>query len=419
MNDGIVLLWLVRLRWLAATGQLVTIVAAALGLGIAYTWVPLVGVIAITLATNAMLTWRPVAAWMKRRGTAAAAGVVVLDIVLLTVMLYVTGGSDNPFAILYVLHVALAASVLGNWWTWAIVGVVAACYGAIAYEHWPLDPDGNITSGTLAFGRAAALLLVVALIAYFVTRVVGALAARDKELAATREQAQVSERLAALTTLAAGAAHELGTPLATIAVVAKEMELAATKLEAPDVAEDASLVRQQVDRCRDILERLRGDVAGRTTDERGTARPDEAAETIRKRLAPDRRHRLDLKLQATLPPIAAADRAVHQALDLLVNNAFDAIDAASELPADRRRVSLDVTRGKKFVTFTVVDRGPGMDDATLRRAIEPFYTTKDPGRGMGLGLFLVRLVAEHNGGRFDLDSAPGVGTTATLDLPLA
>ena len=311
--------------------------------------------------------------------------------------------------------------MLGTRWTWAIVGVVALCYATINVVHDPLSPGGRpVPTGVLTTGRAAALLLVVVLIAYFVGRVVAALGSREAELARAREQAQVSERLAALTTLAAGAAHELGTPLGTIAVVSKEMEHAARQAEAQDVAEDAALVRRQVDRCRDILERLRGDVAGRTTDEPGVCNPADAAEDVRRQLRPDRRDRLDLRMSGDLPAaVAAPSRAVGQAMGLLVNNAFDAAEEAG-VAGERNRVTLEVRRvADNRVGFTVIDRGPGMEEDTLRRAAEPFFTTKDPGRGMGLGLFLVRLVAERNGGSFAIDSRPGVGTTATLELPAA
>lgn len=111
-----------------------------------------------------------------------------------------------------------------------------------------------------------------------------------------------------------------------------------------------------------------------------------------------------------VPDVAAPLRAVQQAVQFLVNNAFDA-------SPPNAHVELEVARTERGVSFAVRDRGTGMDAETLRRATEPFFTTKDPGRGMGLGLFLVRLVAERNGGQFALDSAPDRGTTARLELP--
>ena len=228
----------------------------------------------------------------------------------------------------------------------------------------------------------------------------------------------MNERLAALTTLAAGAAHELGTPLGTIAVVAHEMQIAAQRADGDgtmaDFAEDARLVRQQVDRCREILEHLRGDVAGRTTDEAGDCDAGEVAAHVRDSLRPDRAGRVDLCVADHLPRPASPPRATEQAVRLLVNNAFDA-------SPDGGRVRLDVSTPDlgRSVEFAVIDAGTGMDRETLRRATEPFFTTKQPGRGMGLGLFLVRLVAERHGGDLSIHSTPGRGTTATLRLPTA
>ena len=262
-------------------------------------------------------------------------------------------------------------------------------------------------------------MLVFGVLAYFIGRVLLALRTREEELANMRERAAQNERLASLTTLAAGAAHELGTPLGTIAVIAKELEREANLVgpESPPtpglstLAEDAALIRQQVDRCRQILERMRGDVAGRSSDEPGRCSVDDVVEAVRGQLRVDAYERLAVIRPRPLPEIAAPLRAVQQAVQFLVNNAFDASppDAPVELEVDATE--------ERAVRITVRDRGTGMDEETLRRATEPFFTTKDPGRGMGLGLFLVRLVAERNGGRLRLDSTAGRGTTAVLELP--
>ncbi len=405
--------WLVLLRWLAAGGQLIALTAAGL-LNVDLPWRRLGLIIAVTVLTNIglMLMLRRGSAGAGRSGSWLSAGVILLDVGLLTSLLWYTGGKSNPFVLLFVLHVALAASTLSLRWTWLIIGVVSLCYTLLAL----LEPSNavdleGLPGVPLPVGEAVALLLVLVLVGYFVNRVVSALGERDEQLRLVRERAQVGERLAALTTLAAGAAHELGTPLATIAVVSKEMELAAKRLGDADLADDAALVRQQVDRCRGILEHLRGDVAGRGTDEPGTSDPSRVVAGVREALAADRRERLDV-VEAQTPEAKVPARALHQAVELLVNNAFDADDGTG-----RVEVRLEAVGGN--VTIVVADEGPGMDEETCRRATEPFFTTKDPGRGMGLGLFLVRLVAEHNGGTFTLDSDLGVGTTATLVVPVA
>lgn len=421
----IVLSWLIRLRWLAVAGQLFAIGVAVIGLELSYPLVPLAAVLLVTLLTNiglaALLHLAPAAPTVQFPQWLMPA-VLLLDVLLLTVLLYYTGGPENPFAVLFVIHVAMATLVLGPGWGWVVVTAVGLCYGAIALWHRPLTPGGeNLPAWAQVLGHWTALLLVAALLAYFIGRVMLALRTREQELAAMRERAVLNERLASLTTLAAGAAHELGTPLGTIAVVAKEMELEARRLgeagslEAPpesagSIAEDAALIRQQVERCRQILDRMRGDIAGRSSDEPGRCAAEDVVQAVLAQLRPEARRQLNLTASESVPDLAAPLRAVQQAVQFLVNNAIDASEPGE-------RVDLSVTAGEGLVRFTVTDRGTGMDPQTLRRAIEPFFTTKEPGRGMGLGLFLVRLVAERNGGRLMLDSEPGRGTTAVLELP--
>ncbi|MEM1010639.1 MAG: ATP-binding protein [Planctomycetota bacterium] len=411
-EPAIVLHWLVRLRWLAALGQLLAIGLAIWLLGLGYGWTPLAVVVAVTLVSNVLL-----AAALPRLPDpprSLAAGVVLADVLLLTTLLFFTGGAANPFTLLYVLHVALAASVLGSRWTWIVVGLVGVCFGFVALVHRPLEPTSTdvLEGDILLYGQAMALLLVVLLVGYFVSRVVASLRQREAELARVREEAQVGERLAAITTLAAGAAHELGTPLATIAVTSREMELAAEKLGDDALAEDATLVRQQVERCRQILEHLRGDVAGRGTDEPGESDVQACAEAVRDRLRPGRREKVIIDFRSPVHA-AVAPRALEQALELLVNNAFQAGEAAGiDGP-----VEIDAIQDPFAARVSVIDIGPGMAPEVAARAAEPFFTTKDPGGGMGLGLFLVRLIAEKAGGSFKLNSEVGKGTIATLALP--
>lgn len=405
----IVLSWLIRLRWLAVVGQIVAIVFVRAVLDLRYPTAPLAAVLAVTLLTNLALLL------LLRRGFTAFSwltpGVLVLDIALLTVLLYFTGGPENPFAVLYVVHVAMATVVLGPGLAWAVVLIAGACYGLLFLHHYPIAPGPERLPGwASALGQWTSLLLVAGLLAYFIGRVVGSLRRREQELSLVREQAALSERLASLTTLAAGAAHELGTPLGTIAVVAKELELGARTHPDEGLAEDAKLIRQQVDRCRNILEHMRGDIAGSTTEATGSCRAGEIITGVQQALRPDRQVRLCISAGRDGALVGVPCRAAQQAVQFLVNNAFDASPPGE-------RVELAVVETGEVVTFRVIDRGAGMDADTLRRAAEPFFTTKEPGRGMGLGLFLVRLIADRHGGRLNFETSPGSGTVATLDFP--
>jgi two-component system sensor histidine kinase RegB len=255
------------------------------------------------------------------------------------------------------------------------------------------------------------LVLVSVLVAYFAGRVNRSLRQREMEVSALRERNARHEKLSTLTTLAAGAAHELGTPLATIAVVAKELELAIAKLPAsPELIEDAQLIRQECNRCRFILDRMRVEVV---TDSSDVATPlTKLLSKLSEHLREDEKARLTIEGQAGDCLIAAPCPAIEQSLTVMIRNAIDASPAA--LP-----VRLSIRRTQNVIAFEVIDQGHGMASDVLKRAGDPFFTTKEPGRGMGLGLFLVRLVAENFRGRFSMQSEEGKGTTSTLELPMA
>jgi two-component system sensor histidine kinase RegB len=248
------------------------------------------------------------------------------------------------------------------------------------------------------------------LIAVFIGRVEHSLRDREHELVDMREQVTKNELLATLTTLAAGAAHELNTPLGTIAVVAKELEVSAGGVGDPEtVREDARLIRREVDRCREIINRLRLDV-GEDVVQREPLTATLLVKHLRRDLREEENARLRVLIGSDVEHVNAPARALEQALLVLLRNAFDAS------PPDAG-VTLSIQRREGRIRIEVEDRGAGMSDDLLRRAGQPFYTTKEPGRGMGLGLFLVRLVAERCGAEFSLFSKLGEGTRCVLELP--
>lgn len=401
----IVLAALTRLRWMAVIGQLGATGLALLLLGLRLPVVPIAIVVLATAISNVLLTYLPALAKPPRWLVQA---VLLFDVFLLTVLLYLTGGTGNPFASLYVIHVAMAVIVLPAVWTWVVVAAAAACYGALLLFHRPLEPAPP--DWVLAAGGWASLVLVSALLAAFIGRVIRSVRLHELELAAIRERAARSEQLAALTTLAAGAAHELNTPLGTIAVVAKELELTRDPAGTSDsVLEDARLIRREVDRCQTILSRMRVDI-GEDFSHHSVVSLDELEAHLREGVGEESLPRVRIVRPPEIQSVQAPPRALEQALLVLLRNGLDAS------PADRP-VTLEVARGTGGrVRFVVRDRGTGMSEEMIRRAGEPFYTTKEPGRGMGLGLFLVRLVAQQCGATFSIDSKIGVGTTCVLEL---
>jgi two-component system sensor histidine kinase RegB len=405
--------WLIRLRWSTIAGQLLTIAVVRWLMKLPIPLAPLLALVGLAVAVNVVSIACARAATPREWWLLAA---MALDVLAFTGLLYFTGGPLNPFSFLYLVQIALAAITLRPAWTWALVMLSLASSAFLFTWHEPLPLAGDharhmalhLRGMWVAFGVGAAFIV------HFLLRVRRSLADRDEALAASRSLAARQERLASLATLAAGAAHELSTPLSTIAVIAKDLEREVAVPGAPATAvEDVQLMRREVERCRRILERMRVD-AGDSAGERfaRVAVRDLVADCVDEQGTPRR----DLVVRigddaAALAPVVPR-RAFGQALRGLVENACQASPAGGT-------VSLTVSGdGGGRVRFEVADRGPGIPAEVLARVGEPFFTTKPTGKGMGLGVFLARVVAERLGGQLAIQSAPGAGTTATLSLPV-
>jgi two-component system sensor histidine kinase RegB len=422
----IVLSWLSRLRWLAVFGQIAATTFAAVMISpkLPLVWIGLT--LAITAATNVV-----VGQLAKRDHPPKwlVPGIVFLDVILLTVVLALTGAWQNPFAILFVVHVAIAVVLLPPSGTWLVVALSAACYALLfAISTEPLlNGEKQLPPIYERGGAWVAVVLVMALIAYFVGRLQRSLRTRELELVTVRERAERSARFAAVTALAAGAAHELGSPLGTIAIVAKELTLNCEAAGAPeDIVSDTKLIREEVDRCRSILNRMRLEVGDDLRYEAGEVTATDFIEGATVDLVADQKSRLKTEVQPGCERIWLNSRAILRALGVMLRNAFEASkgDQPVVMRIKRREAgSIDAAsfNGTRMppeqIAVEVQDFGAGMAPDVLKRAGEPFFTTKEMGRGMGMGLFLVRLVAENNGGRVELKSEPGQGTLATLLLP--
>jgi two-component system, sensor histidine kinase RegB len=401
--------WLIRLRWGAVVGQLLTVGIARALLGAELPLARLLLLISILAASNVIL-----AAAQDRisstRGVCGAA--LTLDTLLLSGLLHATGGPYNPFGVLYLVYITLAAVVLGARWTWFLAALSVGCYGLLFLSHVPLehlDHRGPEMSLHLQ-GMWAAFTVAAILTAYFVVRLASAIERRDAAMAVMRERAARHERLSSVTTLAAGAAHELGTPLATIAVAAKELERSILTLppgQADLLMQDAALIRSELDRCRAILNRLGTDSGQMPGEPPVELSVHDLVASVVDLLPRPQRERLDVTVPADRAVVRLPRAAIVQVAHNLVRNALDAADGSVAFSVELRGPDLRVL---------VNDHGPGMPPEVLARVGEPFFSTKRPGQGLGLGVFIARTLAEQMGGRLSLESIPGQGTSALVEI---
>jgi two-component system sensor histidine kinase RegB len=338
------------------------------------------------------------------------------DAVLLTGLLDITGGPFNPFIVMYVAYVWAAAVVVSPTSAAATGLVSLAGFGWLVVDHLQAGliehhrlNDFPTHLFTMWFAGAG----VAELVAHYVARARATMARQQAQVNEARERASRSERLASLTTLAAGAAHELSTPLATIAVAARELDRNAARVAEPQAVgsalrDDARLIRSELDRCQAILDGRSGRAGAGLPTTLEPLAPAAIAGLLQERLTETRRQQLDVEItpEASIPAATGAEMV--QAISSLLKNAFDASSTSD-------RVLLRFGARDGMARIEVHDRGSGMQRETRLRAGEPFFTTKDAGKGLGLGLFLIRTFAERSGGTLDFDASEG--TTAILEIP--
>ncbi|MFY2560935.1 ATP-binding protein [Corallococcus terminator] len=407
--------WLLKLRWGLLLGQALVIALAAYGLELALPVPVLAGLLGLEAVTNLA-----VRAWLGRaRVTEGTIGKLMLwDTLVLTGLLALSGGTHNPFTTLYLVNVALGTVLLSSRWMWSLLGFTLTAFGSLFLLQDVVlvpglsRPDHAALMRLHINGMWVAFAVAAGFIVYFVQRVTRALEEREQELAQARAQHARREKVASLATLAAGAAHELSTPLSTIAVVSKEVERALTAAGTSEaVRDDLRLIRQQVDRCRDVLVQMSAD-AGQTTGEAFHPMPlGRLVEDSLSELSGVERVRVELPEELSAWRVQGPPRALARVVRGLVKNALQASPPS-------RSVELRVVAGRGGARLEVRDGGAGMPAEILARAGEPFFTTKAPGEGMGLGLFLARTLAEQLGGSLELRSTPGQGTVASLALPV-
>jgi len=406
-TDQLQRLLLLRSALLIAQG--IAVATAELYLSIALPW-QLIAAVLIVLGLVSLAVWFSV-----RRGRTVGPGEffvhLLTDLAGLSVLLYLSGGSANPFVTLYLVPLVIAAIALPAAYVWAMALVAVSCYALLFYLYLPV-PELHVAHnfGLHLFGMWVNFLVSALIIAWLVARMAHAIRTRDAEIARQREDALRNERIVALGTLAAGAAHELGTPLSTMAVVLGEM--AHDHVRDAELGRDIATLRIQVDACKHTITRMVA-AAGQARAEGGGAQPVDQflRETVERWRLIRPTVSVSERIAGAIPvPSIVTEQTLRQAIISLLNNAAD---------ASPQQVELDCSWDRDRLNLEIRDRGPGLSREAAAHAGRRFFSTKPAGQGNGIGLILARATLERLGGRVELKPRAGGGACTLLELPLS
>ncbi|WP_427911409.1 ATP-binding protein [Ramlibacter sp. MMS24-I3-19] len=407
------LLQLVQLRWLAVGGQLATILAVHFVMRVALPLGQMLSVLGLLVLFNLVSALRSRLPVPVSDGELC--GALLVDVAALACQLYASGGISNPFVLLFLLQVAVAAVLLRPLYIWIIVAASTGALVVLTRWHVPLPLPGlgaPVLSTQYVSGLLVCFVLNAGLFVVFIGRIVRILRHRDASLARLRQRAAEEEHIVRMGLLASGAAHELGTPLATLSVIVGDWARMAPFAADPELREEIDEMQRQLERCKAIVSGILSS-AGRS---RAEAVELTSLHAFLDRLAADwERSRPDAVLEYALSAAVpdrriVADAALRQMVDNVLDNALEA--------APGQPVHLAVDADDEQLLLTVADRGAGFAPAVLERLGTPYQSSKGaPGRG--LGLFLAMNVARTLGGELRAHNREGGGAIVQISLPLS
>jgi two-component system, sensor histidine kinase RegB len=415
-----------NLRWLAVAGQSAALFLVYFALGFSLPILYCAIAIVVSAALNVALAIRYAPA--HRLTNREATFYLAFDVLQLAALLYLTGGITNPFALMFLAPVVIAATTLNLGNVLILAGIAFASVSLIAIAHRPLPwPQGELLLLPQLYqaGIWTALVIGIGFTSVYAWRIASESARMSAGLAATQLALSREHRLAALGALATAAAHELGTPLGTIAVVARELERSLPQ-NSPDV-EDVRLLREQAERCRAIIAHLANPEAallGATARLPLGAFLDDVA-------AAHRGEDLEIRVTILAPPGDSLVPQVWRAPELL-----HGLGNIIENAADFARALVEVNAGwdAQFLYISVTDDGPGFAPEIFEALGEPYITSRpghhalgeteigpqgplDEHEGMGLGFFIAKILLEQTGGLVNAENPPSGGAQVSIRWP--
>ncbi|MBX5463326.1 MAG: HAMP domain-containing histidine kinase [Steroidobacteraceae bacterium] len=400
---------LIQLRWIAVIGQIVTIAVTELALGISLPLGAMAFVVAGLVALNGLSYL-----WVRNRPTLTNRALMLalmLDVVALTAQLYLSGGATNPFTALYLMQVTLAAVLLEVAFAWTIGAIAAAGFLLLIVFNQPLmlPPGGRLDLFTLhIIGTFVSFVLNAALLVFFLVRITRNLRTRDARLAALKQQAAEEDLIVRMGLLASGAAHELGTPLASVAVILGDWRRMPEIRRNAELMEDIDEMQAAIERCKSIVTGILKS-AGEARGDAPVITPvnDFLADLVKewREASPGATLHYENAVGTNVPIIS--DSTLKQVVFNLLDNAFE---------ASPHWIQLTAREDADALLLEVRDAGPGFAPDVLDHLGTPYHSTKS--RGGGLGLFLVVNVVRKLGGSVSAGNHPEGGAVVTLRLPL-
>lgn len=418
---------LITLRFIAVGAQCTTLALVHYLLNMQLPWLPMLIAIALLAAINLFSLVRLRADYPVSNMELFAQ--LCADVLVLSVLLYYGGGSTNPFISLFLLPLIITATTLPQGYTWAMALITTACYTLLMKYYQPLPvapadqadmemdmmthdhahmqhvmpPDDAFNMHVV--GMWLGYVISAMVVAYFVVKMAQAVRERDEKLAHAREETLRNERIVALGIQAASAAHEMGTPLATLSVVIGELKHETAAL--PEWQENLTVLEGQVKNCKRILDKMLANAQDATTPDLQSLDTFLASTLNEWQLLRPTIHYVYITTGDKPAPLIDADTALRAALLNLLNNAADASPGGIEIHARWTAEQL---------TLQILDHGHGLTSEAVAQAGSAFFTTKEEGRG--LGLFLANATLEKLGGGVQLFNREGGGATTEVILPL-
>jgi two-component system, sensor histidine kinase RegB len=402
---------LIQLRWIAVVGQLLTIEVTHYSLGMPLPLEYMLAIVGGMAIFNLACLYR----WRAHKPVHELELFIglLVDVAALTAQLYLSGGIGNPFVFLYLLQIAVGAMLLQGGYMWSIVAVTSACVSLLAEHSIALPLAPNLHQGLASpyvVGLLVCFLLNAILVVIFITRINHHLRRRDARLAAVRQQAAEEEHIVRMGLLASGAAHELGTPLATLAVILGDWKHMPSLVQDPSLQDDIAEMEAQVLRCKSIVSGILLSA--------GETRGEHASETTVRVFLDSlvQEWRATRTVTSFLYENHVGKDAAMVADTMLEQMVFNVLDNARD--ASPEWVCLQVTQDADVLRIEIKDRGPGFAPEVLSQIGVPYRSTK--GRpGGGLGLFLSMNVARTLGGSVTAENRALGGARVTITLPLA